>query len=98
MTNQFSKISFTDVVKEFQTLFGSRKNYARTEMGPLTNDKLTRSEAEFIAERDSFIWRPQVKQGGPTFNIGEVQKGVCECYLMKRSVLLISRATDSILA
>lgn len=73
MANQFTKIAFTDAVKEVQTLMGSRKNYVRTESGPETNHALTENEAQFISERDSFYmasiseteWPYIQHRGGP---------------------------------
>lgn len=73
MPNQFSKVAFTDAVKEIQSLMGSRKSYARGEDGPVTNHELTENEAEFIALRDSLYmasvsetnWPYVQHRGGP---------------------------------
>jgi len=73
MANQFAKIAFTDAVKQVQALMGSRKNYARSEAGPVTNHELTANEAHFIGERDSFYmasvsatnWPYVQHRGGP---------------------------------
>ena len=54
MGNKFQEIAFTAHVKAVQTAMGSRSAYARHEAGPVTNDRLGPSEAEFIATRDSF--------------------------------------------
>lgn len=73
MANQFSKITFTDNVKEIQTLMGSRQGYARLEGGPVTHHELTENEIQFIKERDSFYmasigetnWPYIQHRGGP---------------------------------
>jgi len=65
MANQFSKIAFTDSVKEVQALMGSRRNYARFESGPDSNHELTESEIGFIGERDSFYMASISETGWP---------------------------------
>ena len=65
MANQFSKIAFTDSVKEVQALMGSRRNYARFESGPDTNHALTENEIQFIGERDSFYMASISETGWP---------------------------------
>lgn len=65
MGSQFRKIAFTESVKQVQALMGSRKNYAREEASPSTNDKLTENETSFIAERDSFYMSSVSETGWP---------------------------------
>jgi predicted pyridoxine 5'-phosphate oxidase superfamily flavin-nucleotide-binding protein len=65
MTNQFTKLAFTDAVKEIQELMGSRKGYARLEQGPIENDTLSQDEMEFIAARDSFYMASVSETGWP---------------------------------
>lgn len=65
MTNAFSKIAFTNSVKEIQDLMGSRKTYARWESGLTTNEALTDDETRFIAERDTFYMSSVSETGWP---------------------------------
>lgn len=73
MGNKFAEIAFTDAVKEFQTLLGSRKSYARMESGPEVHHELTDDESGFISQRDSFYmasisetnWPYVQHRGGP---------------------------------
>lgn len=65
MTNAFSKIAFTNSVKEIQDLMGSRKTYARWESGLTTNEALTDDEARFISERDTFYMSSVSETGWP---------------------------------
>jgi hypothetical protein len=65
MGHQFQAIAFTDHVKALQEKLGSRQGYARRESGPATHDRLTVSEAGFIAERDSFYLASVGETGWP---------------------------------
>ena len=73
MANMFTKIAFTETVKEIQKLMWSRKNYARFEEGAPQNDHFTENEIEFIQDRDSFYsatisetgWPYVQHRGGP---------------------------------
>lgn len=65
MTNAFSKIAFTNSVKEIQDLMGSRKTYARWESGLTTNEALTDDETRFISERDTFYMSSVSETGWP---------------------------------
>ncbi len=65
MANQFTKIAFTNAVKEVQALMGSRKIYSRSEAGPPSNQTLTDAESLFIAERDSFYLASTSETGWP---------------------------------
>lgn len=53
MARNFAAIAFSPAVKEMQEKFGSRAAYARMEKSVYV-DGLTGSEADFIAQRDSF--------------------------------------------
>lgn len=65
MTNIFTKIAFTEAVKEIQKLMGSRKNYARFESGEQQNHELGENEIEFISLRDSFYTATIGETGWP---------------------------------
>lgn len=73
MSNQFTKIAFTDSVKDVQQLMGSRKMYAHYEDAGKSNHLLTKNEIEFLNERDSFYiatvsetdWPYVQHRGGP---------------------------------
>ena len=54
MSAHFAQIAFTPAVKQLQAVDGSRSSYARREAGGDEPDALGASEAQFIAERDSF--------------------------------------------
>lgn len=74
MGHKFAELAFTDSVKNIQSDQGSRKSYARMEVGDDYNDVLGPNEAEFIAARDSFYmatvsetgWPYVQHRGGPT--------------------------------
>ena len=54
MPHHFADIAFTPTVKNVQGELGSRSSYARMESVPdAINDRLTGSEAAFIAARNS---------------------------------------------
>jgi uncharacterized protein len=64
--HKFSEIAFTDTVKSVQQALGSRSGYARREGGDVDfNDRLGPSEAQFIAERDSFYMATVSETGWP---------------------------------
>ncbi len=73
MGNKYTEIAFTDGVRDLQEAFGSRRSYAKFEIGPDANDRLGPSEAAFIAARDSFYiasvgetgWPYMQHRGGP---------------------------------
>ena len=65
MSNMFTKIAFTDAVKEIQELMGSRKSYGRFEAGPDSNNELRENEIAFISERDSFYTATVSETGWP---------------------------------
>ena len=74
MGHKFAELAFTDSVKNIQSDQGSRKSYARMEVGDDYNDVLGPNEAQFIAARDSFYmatvsetgWPYVQHRGGPT--------------------------------
>lgn len=66
MPHHFAEIAFTPTVKKLQEEQGSRSSYARMEglSGPV-NHRLTESEAEFIAARDSLYMATVSETGWP---------------------------------
>jgi predicted pyridoxine 5'-phosphate oxidase superfamily flavin-nucleotide-binding protein len=74
MAHNFGALVFTPLVKALQEKYGSRRQYARTEAGGASADRLGPDESEFIAERDSFYmatvgatgWPYIQHRGGPT--------------------------------
>jgi len=73
MGRAFSDISFTDSVKNAQTLYGSREGYRQFEQKGVVNSGLDEAAAEFIGQRDSFYqasvsdtgWPYVQHRGGP---------------------------------
>jgi predicted pyridoxine 5'-phosphate oxidase superfamily flavin-nucleotide-binding protein len=73
MAHNFGSLVFTPVVKALQERYGSRRQYARTEDGDASPDRLSEAETSFIAERDSFYiasigatgWPYVQHRGGP---------------------------------
>ncbi len=66
MTHRFTDIAFTPTVKEMQERHGSRASYARSEqVAEPFNHRLTGSEAQFIALRDSFYMASVGETGWP---------------------------------
>lgn len=73
MAYQFGSLVFTPVVKALQERYGSRRQYARREESTFSLDGLGPSEAEFLAESDSFYmatvgatgWPYVQHRGGP---------------------------------
>lgn len=66
MGHKFAEIAFTDTVKSVQQALGSRSGYARREGGDINfNDRLGPTEAQFIAERDSFYIATVSETGWP---------------------------------
>jgi uncharacterized protein len=65
MGKSFAKIAFTPLVKEQQTIHGSRTAYDRVaESGP-PGDHLTEAERYFISARDSFYMASTSETGWP---------------------------------
>jgi uncharacterized protein len=65
MTRAFTRIAFTDSVKEAQRHNGARANGERLENHPATRDALTPELAHYIAERDSFFMATASREGWP---------------------------------
>lgn len=66
MTHRFSELMFTPGVKQLQETDGSRQSYARFEApGFPAKDRLTKTETEFIAIRDSFYIATVSETGWP---------------------------------
>ncbi len=65
MGHKYAGIAFTDTVKDLQTALGSRRGYAKRDVGPDTNDRLGPQEAAFIAARDSFYMATVSETGWP---------------------------------
>jgi hypothetical protein len=65
MGNRFGALTFTDRVKAMQQAQGSRRAYAKGELGPAHNDRLGPDEADFIAARDSFYMATISETGWP---------------------------------
>lgn len=65
MSQNFAKIAFTPLVKEQQTLHGSRRQYERIEQSAAPGNRLTEAERGFIATRDSFYMASVSETGWP---------------------------------
>ena len=65
MGHKFAEVAFTPNVKAEQERSGSRRSYARMEIGNDHHDKLGSNEAAFIAERDSFYMATVSETGWP---------------------------------
>lgn len=74
MGQNFSTFSFTDSVKDAQTRYGSRDNYADMEQEP---DRFTmgEKEASFIESRDSFFLSTVGENGWPYMQFRGGPKG-----------------------
>ena len=65
MGKSFAKIAFTPLVKQQQTLHGSRSAYDRVEQTGPAGDRLTEAERYFIPARDSFYMASASETGWP---------------------------------
>jgi uncharacterized protein len=65
VTHKFAELAFTPGVRAMQERMGSRKAYARAEGGPIDHDRLSGTEAAFIAARDSFYMASVGETGWP---------------------------------
>ena len=65
MGHKFSEIAFTPSVKALQAQDGSRRSYARLEVGQDHHDQIGPAEAQFIAARDSFYMASTSETGWP---------------------------------
>jgi hypothetical protein len=65
MGKSFAKIAFTPLVKQQQTLHGSRSAYSRVEQAGPPGDRLTEAERYFLTARDSFYMASTSETGWP---------------------------------
>jgi predicted pyridoxine 5'-phosphate oxidase superfamily flavin-nucleotide-binding protein len=65
MDRRFAELAFTPLVKEEQTLHGSRHLYERAEHSPDLGDRLGPDEQAFIRERDGFYMASVTETGWP---------------------------------
>lgn len=73
MARAFAELAFTDSVKAAQQRYGSRDFNQRFEASPDRRDRITETDADFIARRDSFYqatlgdngWPYMQHRGGP---------------------------------
>jgi hypothetical protein len=65
MGRSFARVAFTPLVKQQQTLHGSRQQYERVEQFGKAGDALTEAERNFIASRDSFYMATVSETGWP---------------------------------
>jgi predicted pyridoxine 5'-phosphate oxidase superfamily flavin-nucleotide-binding protein len=65
MGRRFAELAFTPLVKEEQTLHGSRQLYERVEHSPDAGDRLGLDEQAFIQERDGFYMASVTETGWP---------------------------------
>jgi len=63
MAYPFGSVIFTSAIKALQEKYGSRRQYAKREATGFSGDFIGASEAQFIAERDSF-YMATVGEGG----------------------------------
>jgi predicted pyridoxine 5'-phosphate oxidase superfamily flavin-nucleotide-binding protein len=61
----FGSLVFTPLVKKLQEKYGSRRQYERMENLGAAQNRLTESETEFVAERDSFYMATTGATGWP---------------------------------
>jgi len=65
MGRRFAELAFTPLVKEEQTLHGSRHLYERVEHSPDLGDRLGPDEEAFIRARDGFYMASVTETGWP---------------------------------
>ncbi len=65
MSRKYTKLTFTDAVKETQTDHGSRASAAKVDAWDIDDEHLSDREASFIAERDSFYMATVNEDGWP---------------------------------
>jgi predicted pyridoxine 5'-phosphate oxidase superfamily flavin-nucleotide-binding protein len=65
MTTRFLQTAFTDSVKGAQRANGSRHGYSRHDDAPTERDRLSETERNFIASRDSFYLATTMETGWP---------------------------------
>ncbi|MGC1424443.1 MAG: pyridoxamine 5'-phosphate oxidase family protein [Terracidiphilus sp.] len=65
MGRRFAELAFTPLVREEQTVHGSRHLYERVERSPDPGDRLGPDEQAFIRERDGFYMASVTETGWP---------------------------------
>ncbi|ACK72320.1 pyridoxamine 5'-phosphate oxidase-related FMN-binding [Gloeothece citriformis PCC 7424] len=75
MARNFTKIAFTDGVKEIQERYGSREIYDNFAKRGVSEDVLNNKEIEFIAARDSFYMGTVGSNGWPYIQFRGGAKG-----------------------
>ena len=65
MGRRFAELAFTPLVREEQTVHGSRHLYERVEHSPDPGDRLGPDEQAFIRERDGFYMASVTETGWP---------------------------------
>ncbi len=75
MARQFTKIAFTDKVKEVQEHYGSREMYENVVKRGVSEDSLTEREIDFINARDSFYMGTVNSKGWPYIQFRGGPKG-----------------------
>lgn len=65
MGYSFGSLVFTPVIQALQERYGSRRQYARRETSPISQEELGPSESEFLAECDSFYMASVGSSGWP---------------------------------
>jgi predicted pyridoxine 5'-phosphate oxidase superfamily flavin-nucleotide-binding protein len=75
MANRFYDLTFTPSVKLAQERYGSRRKYARVEVGESDFSGLTEAEVEFIGQRDGFYMATVGENGYPYIQFRGGPKG-----------------------
>jgi predicted pyridoxine 5'-phosphate oxidase superfamily flavin-nucleotide-binding protein len=75
MANRFYDLTFTPSVKRAQERYGSRRKYARSEVGESDFFGLTEAEVEFISHRDGFYMATVGENGYPYIQFRGGPKG-----------------------
>jgi uncharacterized protein len=71
----FGSLVFTPVIQALQERYGSRRQYARREASPISQEDLGPSESQFLAECDSFYMASVGSTGWPYVQHRGGQKG-----------------------
>jgi len=75
MGRRFAELAFTPLVKQHQTLHGSRNIYEKVERSNDLGDRLGPHEQAFISERDGFYMASVSETGWPYIQFRGGQKG-----------------------
>ena len=75
MAHGFYELTFTPSVKRAQERYGSRRHYARFEVGESDLSGLTAAEVEFIGQRDGFYMATAGENGYPYIQFRGGPKG-----------------------